>query len=100
MKYGLDWSMIANATEQLVGIKGRCPFKMYLPSKPNKCGMEIVMLCDQCTKYMCNDILYLGKQITPEKIPVAIYFVENLVTDIKGTSSNITTQLVHHYSLS
>lgn len=40
---------------------------------------------------MCNTIHYFDIQITPEKIPAAIYFVECLDADIKETNHNITT---------
>ncbi|XP_075210439.1 uncharacterized protein LOC142317775 [Lycorma delicatula] len=30
--------------EELLGFRGRCPFRMYLPSKPNKYGMKIIVL--------------------------------------------------------
>lgn len=47
--------------EQLVGFRGRCPFKMYIPSKPNKYGIKIIMMCDNSTKYMISAIPYCGK---------------------------------------
>lgn len=36
--------------EQLLGFRGRCPFRMYIPNKPNKYGIKIVMTCDSATK--------------------------------------------------
>lgn len=47
--------------EQLLGFRGNCPFKMYIPSKPNKYGLKLVMLCDNKSKYMLNAVPYLGK---------------------------------------
>lgn len=32
--------------EQLVPFRGRCAFKQYLPSKPDKYGLEIFWACD------------------------------------------------------
>ena len=32
--------------EQLVTFKGRCPFKMFIPSKPGKYRMKVWVLCD------------------------------------------------------
>ncbi|XP_071051100.1 piggyBac transposable element-derived protein 4-like [Onthophagus taurus] len=54
--------------EQLVTYRGRCPFKVYMPSKPGKYGIKIWTLCDAKTYYCCNFDIYLGKigQI-PEK---------------------------------
>lgn len=48
--------------EQLVGFRGRCPFRMYIPNKPNKYGLKLVMMADSSTKYMCNAMPYMGKK--------------------------------------
>ncbi|UYV69082.1 hypothetical protein LAZ67_6002305 [Cordylochernes scorpioides] len=40
--------------EMLVGFRGKCPFKIYIPSKPNKYGIKIVILADSRTHYMYN----------------------------------------------
>ena len=32
--------------EQLLAFRGRCPFKMYIPSKPAKYGVKLVMIFD------------------------------------------------------
>lgn len=77
--------------EQLVGFRGKCPFRMYLPSKPNKYGLKIVLMCDNSSKYMLNAIPYLGKGTVPERKPVAEYFVEKLVGPISGSNRNLTT---------
>ena len=37
-----------------------------IPNKPAKYGLKIVMLCDVSTKYMLNDIPYLGNQSSTE----------------------------------
>ncbi|XP_039481962.1 piggyBac transposable element-derived protein 4-like [Drosophila santomea] len=62
--------------EQLLGFRGRCPFKMYIPNKPNKYGIKIVMICDSATKYMFNAIPYLGKSTNNHGIPLGEYFVK------------------------
>jgi hypothetical protein len=36
--------------EQLVGFRGRCPFRMYIPNKPNKYGIKLVMAADVNSK--------------------------------------------------
>ncbi|CAB0010906.1 unnamed protein product [Nesidiocoris tenuis] len=51
--------------QKLVGFCGRCPFRMYIPSKPNKYGMKIIMMCDNSTKCMVNASPYLGKGSNP-----------------------------------
>lgn len=32
--------------EQLLWFRGRCPYKIYISSKPSNCGLKIVMVCD------------------------------------------------------
>lgn len=56
------YSPSANLTidEQLLSFRGNCRFKMYIPSKPAKYGMKIVMLNDTATGYMFNAIPYVG----------------------------------------
>lgn len=37
--------------EQLLGFRGRCPFHIYIKSKPDKYDIKIVMLNDAETAY-------------------------------------------------
>lgn len=76
--------------EQLIGFRGRCPFKMYIPSKPDKYGMKLIMMCDNATKYMLDAIPYTGKGCSPKNVPAAQYFVEKLVSTVSGSKRNIT----------
>ena len=48
--------------EQLVGFRGRCPFRVYMKSKPAKYGIKIWMLCDVETSYAMNLQVYTGKE--------------------------------------
>lgn len=47
--------------EMLVGFRGRCRFKMYIPSKPEKYGIKIMALTDARTHYLYNAYIYAGK---------------------------------------
>lgn len=47
--------------ECLVGFRGRCPFKQYMPSKPAKYGIKIWAACDAKTSYCFNMQVYTGK---------------------------------------
>lgn len=76
--------------EQLVGFRGRCPFRMYIPNKPNKYGIKIVMVCDVATKYVLNASPYLGKSTKTNGAPLANYYVELLTKPVWGTKRNIT----------
>lgn len=51
--------------EQLLGFRGRCPFRMYIPNKPNRYGIKIPMMCDSGTKYLhdkCHSLHRTGNQ--------------------------------------
>ncbi|XP_067142487.1 LOW QUALITY PROTEIN: piggyBac transposable element-derived protein 4-like [Centruroides vittatus] len=73
--------------EQLTGFHGRCPFRMY---KPNKYGIKLVMAADVNSKYVINDIPYLGKGTDPQKQPLATFFVKKITSILHGTNRNIT----------
>ncbi|XP_060879204.1 piggyBac transposable element-derived protein 4-like [Metopolophium dirhodum] len=76
--------------EQLVGFRGRCPFRMYIPSKPTRYGIKIVMMCDNATKYVIDSIPYMGKGTVPNGQVAADFYVKNLVKSIKGSNRNLT----------
>lgn len=47
--------------EQLVSFRGRCPFKMFIPSKPGRYGIKLWALCDSKTYYCLNLQPYVGR---------------------------------------
>ncbi|XP_008181635.1 piggyBac transposable element-derived protein 4-like [Acyrthosiphon pisum] len=80
--------------ETLVAFRGRCPFKMYIPSKPAKYGIKVFSLVDAKMSYtyiICY-IVYAGKQPPgyfdisnkPEDV------VKRLCEPVFGTNRNIT----------
>nr|CAI5866340.1 unnamed protein product [Callosobruchus analis] len=79
--------------EKLEAFRGRCIFRQYIPSKPNKYGIKIYALCDSKVFYTCNLEVYVGKQPTgPWQLnnsPDAV--VERLCEPLKGTGRNVTT---------
>lgn len=77
--------------EQLMGYRGRCPFRIYLASKPDKYGIKFVMMNDARTWYMISAIPYVGKVTTENNMPVPFYYVKKLSQPIYGTGRNITT---------
>lgn len=76
--------------EDLVGFRGRCRFRIYMPNKPNKYGIKIVMVCDVVRKYVINASPYLGKSTATEAAPLADHYVTNLTRPIHGSNRNIT----------
>lgn len=76
--------------EQLVAFRGRCGFRMYIPSKPDRYGIKLVLICDNSTKYMVDGRPYLGKGTAPNDMPCADFFVQELTKSIKGSNRNVT----------
>ncbi|KRY40028.1 PiggyBac transposable element-derived protein 4 [Trichinella spiralis] len=78
--------------EVLVSFKGRCPFRMYIPSKAAKYGIKIFELSDSETYYVSKVEVYVGKQNEgPHQMdtsPAAV--VKRLCSAIVGTGRNIT----------
>lgn len=84
--------------EMLVGFRGRCRFKMYMPNKPTKYGLKVMMLTDARTGYAFNAYIYSGKgsdgmnlsasQKKAWSIPTQA--VMRLAEPIYGTNRNIT----------
>ena len=47
--------------EHLCRYRGKCPFKQYIPSKPDKYGIKVFVLADAKTFYPLNLEIYTGK---------------------------------------
>lgn len=89
--------MYACIDEMLVGFRGRCRFKMYIPSKPRKYGLKIMALADAKTHYLLNAYIYSGKDsdgrtLTDEekKFSKPTQAVLQLTKPIIGSNRNIT----------
>ena len=68
--------------EMLLSFRGRCSFRMYIPSKPCKYGIKVFALVDAKIYYACNLEIYCGKQsegqyedvsFKPENVPSYIW---------------------------
>lgn len=83
--------------EMLVGFRGKCSFRMYIPSKPRKYGLKIMAMTDAKTHYLISAYIYSGKDsdgstLTDEerKLPKPTQSVLRLAAPIMGTNRNIT----------
>ena len=47
--------------EHMAGFRGKCPIKLYIPSKPDKYGIKMFIVADAKTYYPCNIEVYIGK---------------------------------------
>ena len=82
--------------ETLVSYRGRCPFKVYMPSKPGKYGMLVRSVSKARNRYMWKLWPYSGKPQSPELSPPGVVMesvqqlVHYLVDEVKNTGKNIT----------
>lgn len=79
--------------EQLLGFRGRCVFRMYIKSKPDKYGLKLITLNDVSNAYLIHAIPYLGKDGTidnPQRLPSGEYFFQAVTAPIHGTNRTVT----------
>ena len=53
--------------EHLCRYRGRCSFKQFIPSKPDRYGLKIYVLADSVNYYPINFEVYCGKQSVSNK---------------------------------
>ena len=78
--------------EMLVAFRGRCPFRQYIPNKPEKYGIKIQAMADARTYYTCKMEIYAGKQPDgPFKVDNSSFaVVTRLISEISGSGRNVT----------
>lgn len=77
--------------ETLVSFRGRCPFRVYIPSKPDRYGIKVWCLCDCGTNYVSNMQVYLGKQGNSPEQKQGERVVKDLSVRLFGSGRNVTT---------
>jgi len=79
--------------EQLLGFRGRCPFRQYIKSKPDRYGIKLWLCADAETYYVYNLHPYLGREErrgNSTKLPVGTEVVLSLVQPLEQSGRNIT----------
>ena len=76
--------------EQLIPSFGRCPFRQYLPSKPDKYRMKLFLLVDCNTGYVYTGQTYVGKVGNKITRGLAAKVVKSLAETLYHAGRNIT----------
>ena len=89
---GYYHSPFVTVDEILAGFRGRCSFRQYIPSKPNKYGLKILAVSDAKMFYTSNLEVYVGSQPNGpfQKSNSPTDVVLRLCDHISGTCRNIT----------
>ena len=77
--------------EMTVPFRGRCSFKMYLPSKPCKYGIKIFACVETSSKYFFNGIIYGGKIGQNPETNQAFNVVSKLMEPLYNKGYNLCT---------
>ena len=76
--------------EQLIPFRDRCPFRQYLPSKPDKHGMKLFLLVDCNTGYVNTGQPFVGKAGNEITRGLATKVVKSLAKTLYHAGRNIT----------
>ena len=84
--------------ESLVRFRGRCPFRMYMPSKPGKYDLLLRTVADANYRYMWKIWSYSGRPTVPELAPPATYFesIPEMVKSVHGGRCRWNWPQYHH----
>ena len=86
--------------EQLVTFRGRCGFRMFIPSKPGCYGIKIWILADSSSSYCYNADIYTGKVGNSREIGQATRAVMELTDSITNSGRNIVGDIVFRVCVS
>ncbi|PSN49104.1 hypothetical protein C0J52_13633, partial [Blattella germanica] len=79
-----------NLHEQLVPFRGRCRFRQYMASKPDKYGLKIFWIADSKTFYPLKGLPYLGKEGCSKATNLGTSIVLQLSEPYNNSKRNIT----------
>ena len=110
IKYTLNTSYIPHTfltiDEHVCTYRGRCSFRQFLPSKPDKYGIKIFILADSSTYYPYNIEVYSGKislSNKPEDIVLRLLVIcrpgHVVVGDNYFTSLSLCNALVDRFKI-
>ena len=77
--------------EQLLGFRGKCSFRQYMPKKPDKYGLKFWLCVDVDSHYVFNAFPYTGRQpMEKRQSHIGARVVLELLKPLYGTNRNVT----------
>lgn len=77
--------------EQLLGFRGKCPFRQFIPKKPDKYGMKFWLCVDAESYYVFNAFPYIGRQPDQQRQKhIGASVVLELLKPLYGSNRNVT----------
>jgi hypothetical protein len=77
--------------ERLATFRGKCPFKMYIKSKPGRYGIKIWICADSKTAYILNSLVYTGMISNQREINQGQRVVLDMVRPYFGSRRGVIT---------
>ena len=75
--------------EGMTGFKGKCPFRVYMPKKPQRYGIKNWILADAKSRYIKNFTVYTGKEGNQVTTNLGLKVVSELV-QVLDEGRNVT----------
>ena len=77
--------------EQLLGFRGKCPFRQYIPKNPDRYGLKFCLCVDANSYYVCNSFPYVGRQPGQDRQKrIGCNVVLDLLKPLYDSNRNIT----------
>lgn len=77
--------------ERLATFRGKCPFRVYIKSKPGRYGIKIWVCSDSHTAYILNSQVYTGMMNNQREIKQGSRVVLDMVRPYFGSGRGVTT---------
>ena len=74
-----------------MAFKGKCPFRMFIKSKPGKYGIKLWIAADAKNCYACNMQVYTGKHGGVREKKKGLQVLKYMICHINGTRRGVTT---------
>jgi hypothetical protein len=80
-----------NIDEQLLPFRGKCPFRQFIPKKPDKYGLKFWLCADVDSYYVFNAFPYIGRQPNQQRQShIGAKVVLELLEPLYGSNRNVT----------